>query len=118
LRCRAWAPGRPNPTSATGLAENGEVRGIDVAAELPDLLPDPVLACDIDGAIVYWSPAAEQTYGYAADEALGRRAATLLQTRLPLPLLEITEELDDLGRWSNPRAPARTASCSTESELV
>jgi PAS domain S-box-containing protein len=75
------------------------VRDIDVAAELPDLLPDPVLGCDGDGAIVYWSPAAEQAYGYAADEALGRRAATLLQTRFPLPLLEITEELDDLGRW-------------------
>jgi PAS domain-containing protein len=79
------------------LAENGDVRGLDVAAELPDLLPDPVLGCDADGAIVYWSRAAEQTYGYAADEALGRRAATLLQTRFPLPLLEITEELDDRG---------------------
>ena len=73
--------------------------GIDVAAELPELLPDPVVGCDTDGTVVYWSRAAEDTYGYTAAEAVGRRAATLLHTRFPVPLLEITEELADLGRW-------------------
>jgi PAS domain S-box-containing protein len=83
------------------LAENENVRtrGIDVAAELLELLPDPVIGFDTDGTVVYWSRAAEAVYGYPAAEALGRRAATLLQTRFPLPLLEITEELGDLGRW-------------------
>ena len=72
---------------------------IDVAAELGDLLPDPVIGCDADGTVVYWSRAAAETYGYAAEEAVGRRAATLLHTRFPVPLLEITEELTDLGHW-------------------
>ncbi|HEX3977274.1 MAG TPA: PAS domain-containing protein [Solirubrobacteraceae bacterium] len=70
--------------------------GIDVAAEL---LPDPAIGCDTDGTVVYWSRAAEDLYGYPAAEALGRVAATLLQTRFGLPLLEITEELGDLGQW-------------------
>lgn len=74
-------------------------RGIDLAAELLESLPDPVIGCDADGTVVYWSRAAEDVYGYPAGEALGRRAATLLQTRFPAPLLEITEELADLGRW-------------------
>jgi PAS domain S-box-containing protein len=83
------------------LAENEFVQteGIDVAAELLDLLPDPVIGCDTDGTVVYWSRAAEKTYGFPAAEARGRRAATLLHTRFPAPLLEITEEFGDLGRW-------------------
>jgi PAS domain S-box-containing protein len=83
------------------LAENGNVRtrGIEVAAELVESLPDPVIGCDTDGTVVYWSRAAEAAYGYPAAEALGRRAATLLHTRFPVPLLEITEELADLGHW-------------------
>jgi PAS domain S-box-containing protein len=83
------------------LAENGNVRtrGIDVAADLLNSLPDPVIGCDTGGTVVYWSRAAEEVYGYPAAEALGLRAATLLHTRFPAPLLEITEELSDLGRW-------------------
>jgi two-component system cell cycle sensor histidine kinase/response regulator CckA len=83
------------------LAENENVRtpAIDVAAELLEALPDPVIGCDVDGTVVYWSRAAEEVYGYNAEEALGRRAATLLHTRFPVPLLEIIEELGDLGRW-------------------
>jgi len=76
-----------------------QTRGLDVAAELLDSLPDPVIGCNREGAVVYWSHAAEEMYGYAAAEALGRRAATLLHTRFPSPLLEINEELEDLGRW-------------------
>lgn len=76
-----------------------QTRGLDVAADLLDSLPDPVIGCNREGAVVYWSHAAEEMYGYAADEALGRRAATLLHTRFPSPLLEINEELEDLGRW-------------------
>lgn len=92
---------RKNATRFSRLAENENVRtrGIDVAAELPEAIPDPVIGCDADGAVVYWSRAAEEAYGYSAAEALGRRAATLLQTRVPMPALEILEELRDLGHW-------------------
>jgi PAS domain S-box-containing protein len=83
------------------VAQNAIVRarGIDVAAEVLESLPDPVIACDTEGTVVFWSRAAEKVYGYSAAEALGRRAATLLHTRFPVPLLEITEELADLGHW-------------------
>ena len=76
-----------------------QTRGLDDAVELLQSLPDPVIGCDADGTVVYWSPAAEKAYGYLAAEAEGRRAAALLHTRFPAPLLEITEELADLGRW-------------------
>jgi two-component system, LuxR family, sensor kinase FixL len=83
------------------LAQNANVqaRGPDVPAQLLQSLPDPVIGCDAGGTVVYWSPAAEAAYGYPRDEALGRRAATLLHTRFPAPLLEIIEELGDLGLW-------------------
>jgi two-component system cell cycle sensor histidine kinase/response regulator CckA len=83
------------------LAENANVQtqGPEDAAELLQSLPDPVIGCDADGTVVYWSPAAEEAYGYLAAEARGRRAGALLHTRFPAPLLEITEELADLGRW-------------------
>jgi PAS domain S-box-containing protein len=88
-------------TSEKGLAENANVqaRGIELAVELLDSLPDPVIGCDPEGTVVYWSPAAESAYGYTREEALGRRAASLLHTRFPAPLLEIAEELADLGHW-------------------
>jgi PAS domain S-box-containing protein len=76
-----------------------QARGPDVPAQLLQSLPDPVIGCDAGGTVVYWSPAAEAAYGYPRDEALGRRAATLLHTRFPAPLLEIIEELGDLGLW-------------------
>lgn len=80
-------------------------RGIDVAAELLDSLPDPVIGCDVDGMILYWSRAAEEVYGYPAAEALGRRAVTLLHTRFPAPPLEITEEMGDVGGTGRSQRP-------------
>jgi PAS domain S-box-containing protein len=74
-------------------------RGIDVEAELVEAIPDPVIGYDTEGTIVYWSRAAEATYGYSADEAVGRRAAAVLHTRFPAPQLEIVEEFMDLGHW-------------------
>ena len=64
-----------------------------------DSLPDPVIGCDVAGVVVYWSQAAETAYGYTCEEAVGQPAASLLRTRFPAPVLEIIEELGDLGRW-------------------
>jgi PAS domain S-box-containing protein len=63
-------------------------------------IPDPVIGCDARGHVVYWSKAAREAYGFAAEEALGRPVVSLLQTRFPIPLLEIMEEVTDLGRWN------------------
>jgi len=37
-----------------------------------------VIATDLDGRIVYWSPFAERLYGWQADEVIGRDAVDLL----------------------------------------
>ena len=73
--------------------------GVDMDAELVAAIPDPVIGCDARGTVVFWSRAAETAYGYSAAEAVGRRAAIVLQTRFPAPLLEIVDELVDVGRW-------------------
>ena len=65
-----------------------------------ELIPDPVIAFDAQRRIVYWSRAAEETYGFARRRAVGALPAALLRTRYPAPLLEIIEELTDTGRWS------------------
>ncbi len=72
---------------------------MDLTAQLLDALPDPVIGGDASGTIILWNRAAEAAYGYPAHEAAGRRAGTLMQTRFPAPLLEISEELADLGQW-------------------
>lgn len=67
--------------------------------EVLQSIPDPVIGCDRSGRVVYWSPAAGAAYGYEAKDVLGERALPLLRTRFPRPLLEIVEELGDLGCW-------------------
>jgi len=73
--------------------------GRPLISELLESLPDPVIGCDAGGYIVYWSKAAREAYGFSIEEAVGERLPTLLQTRFPKPLLEIIEEVTDMGRW-------------------
>lgn len=77
---------RKNATRAPGLAENENVRtqGIDLAAELLESLPDPVIGCAADGTVIYWNRAAEDVYGYPAGEALG--PASERENGRPAPL--------------------------------
>ena len=83
-----------------GIAGSGSAPwGRPLISELLESIPDPVIGCDVKGFVVYWSPAAAEIYGYSAEEAIGQRVVKLLQTRFPLPLLEIMEEVTDLGRW-------------------
>ena len=50
-------------------------------------------------AITYWNEGAERLYGWARDEAIGRRPAELLGSRYPIPLEDIEHELEKTGRW-------------------
>ena len=52
------------------------------------------------GRITFWSDGMARLYGYRADEAIGRFAHELLDTRFPQPLHELEAELERCGAWS------------------
>jgi PAS domain S-box-containing protein len=68
-------------------------------AGLLDLTHDTVFLRDRNNIIRYWNRAASDTYGFSAEEAIGRIADELLHTRFPLPLQQIWHELRNTGRW-------------------
>src|SRR6516164_6542083 len=73
------------------------------AGRLADLLAlsyEPMLAWRLDGPIEFWNAGAEQLYGYAADEAIGRSSHVLLQTRLPITIEELRAQLSRDAYWS------------------
>ncbi|MEO8603691.1 MAG: PAS domain-containing protein [bacterium] len=68
-------------------------------AELIDLAYDAILVRDLDGRVTFWSPGAQMTYGFSADEARGRLSHELLQTELAPQLHGIERALLASGRW-------------------
>ncbi|MDF9391909.1 MULTISPECIES: EAL domain-containing protein [Methylococcus] len=58
-----------------------------------------VLARDLDDRIVFWNSYAEKFYGWSRDEALGRTSHELLNSRFPLPLATIRQQLLADGHW-------------------
>ena len=52
-------------------------------ANLLDLAHDAILVCELNGDIAFWTPGAEETYGWPAQEALGKLAHELLTTEYP-----------------------------------
>ncbi len=69
-------------------------------ASLIDLTPDAVIALRMDGTVTSWNRGAEVLYGWSKEEAIGRRAHALYQTKFPKDLKHIEEELRRTGRWS------------------
>jgi PAS domain S-box-containing protein len=68
-------------------------------AGLLDLTHDAVFLRDRHNVIRYWNRAASDTYGFSAEEAIGRTADDLLHTKLPLPPEELWRELESTDRW-------------------
>jgi PAS domain S-box-containing protein len=68
-------------------------------AGLLDLTHDAVFLRDRNNIIRYWNRAASDTYGFSAEEAIGRIADELLKTRFALPVGQIWNELRSTGRW-------------------
>ncbi|HEX3343087.1 MAG TPA: PAS domain S-box protein, partial [Polyangiaceae bacterium] len=52
-------------------------------AEILDQVSQPVIANTIDETITYWNEAAERTFGFTAEEAVGRRGSELLRVQWP-----------------------------------
>jgi PAS domain S-box-containing protein len=68
-------------------------------AALLDLAHDAIIVRDMEGKIFFWSSGAEATYGFTKEEAVGKITHTLLQSKFPIPLTEIVEIANRLGRW-------------------
>lgn len=52
-----------------------------------------------DGNITHWTKGCERLYGWTAEEAIGQKSWTLLQTSFPQPLESIEQELLRSGFW-------------------
>src|ERR1700722_5765884 len=73
------------------------------AERLADLLRlsyEPMLAWRLDGRIEFWNAGAEQLYGYAAGEAIGRSSHALLRTQFPVTLDDLRAQLSRDAYWS------------------
>lgn len=68
-------------------------------AALLDLAPDAVIVRDLDGKIIFWNQGASDTYGWRREEALGRVAHDLWQTRFPFAFQEIKAVVTSQGHW-------------------
>jgi two-component system sensor kinase FixL len=73
------------------------------AERLADLLMlsyEPMLAWGLDGPIEFWNAGAEQLYGFASNEAIGRTSHALLQTKFPIEFAEVRSRLRNERYWS------------------
>lgn len=69
-------------------------------AALIDLSPDGIFVRKYDGTITFWSHGAEALYGWAMDEAIGKKANQLLKKDFSRPMDEINKQLLKTGFWS------------------
>jgi PAS domain S-box-containing protein len=60
----------------------------------------PIMMCDIDGTVRFWSEGCRRLYGWTAEQAIGQLSQELLQTIFPLPAGEIAAALLRDGEWS------------------
>jgi len=68
-------------------------------AVLLDLAHDAIIVWDTAGKVTFWNQGSQQTYGWTAEEAMGRVIHDLLQTRFPKPLGELRVEVVERGGW-------------------
>ncbi|MDP9292077.1 MAG: ATP-binding protein [Verrucomicrobiota bacterium] len=100
-----WFENRIYPTEeglsifTTDITERKRVENqIREQAELLDLTYDAVIVRKTDGEIIYWNRGAEDLYGWAREEVIGRRSHELLQSAPPP--LEIHTLLEQHGEWA------------------
>src|SRR5438045_7802337 len=69
-------------------------------AELLELTQDAILVLDFRTRVMtYWNRGAERLYGWSRDEAIGKVAHELLQTRFPESLEAVQEALREHSFW-------------------
>ena len=73
---------------------------LDRLASLIALSYEPMVVRRLDGPIEFWNAGAERLYGFGSDEAIGRSSHSLLRTKFPIDLAEVTSRLRSEGYWS------------------
>ena len=73
--------------------------GLREQASLLNLTHDAIFVMDMEGVIKYWNRAAEERYGWPAEQVVGKVVHDLLKTGFPGPLEEIRAEVTRTGRW-------------------
>jgi len=68
-------------------------------AELLRLAHDAIFVRDLESRVIFWNHGAENTYGWTAEEAMGRVTHELLQTRFPVSLEAVDVALQEQGEW-------------------
>jgi PAS domain S-box-containing protein len=68
-------------------------------ASLLDLTHDTIFVRDMCDSITYWNRGAQELYGWAPEQAIGKRSHDLLRTVFPVVLEDINAELLRTGRW-------------------
>jgi PAS domain S-box-containing protein len=58
-----------------------------------------VFVHDFDGAISRWTSGCERLYGWTREEAIGRQAQDLLETKVSEPVSDIRAKLLEFGTW-------------------
>ena len=66
---------------------------------LLNLTHDSIFVRDMDFIISYWNLGAQELYGWAPEDAIGKHSRQLLQTVFPEPLEDVHAELLRTGRW-------------------
>jgi PAS domain S-box-containing protein len=69
-------------------------------ANLLEQTYDAIIVWELAGTIVYWNRSAERLYGFAREEAIGRRSHELLRTVHPLPTVGFEALIESHGVWS------------------
>jgi PAS domain S-box-containing protein len=68
-------------------------------ASLLNLTHDTIFVRDMSNVITYWNRGAQELYGWAPEEAIGKRSHDLLRTIFPASIEDIRAELLCSGRW-------------------
>ena len=86
-------------TSALALRNHAVEATMRAQATLLELTHDAIFVRDMNDTITYWNRGAEALYGWPREEAVGRRAAALLQTSFPMSQEDIPAALLREGAW-------------------
>ncbi len=69
-------------------------------AAIIDLAHDAIIVCDSENRIILWNRGAQETYGFTAEQALGRVSPELLRTVFPEPFENVVKAIAGKGEWT------------------